>query len=66
MSDGAATVDRESLTKAPAVTLGFWIIEILATRLGETGGRDASSTGSLRNAAERSSLAGAYDSNPPK
>src|SRR6476469_2283491 len=29
---------REALSKVPAVTLGFWIIEILATTLGETGG----------------------------
>ena len=28
----------ESLTKVPAVTLGFWIIKVLATTLGETGG----------------------------
>jgi uncharacterized membrane-anchored protein len=28
----------ECLTKVPAVTLGFWIIKILATTLGETGG----------------------------
>src|SRR5215212_6955307 len=28
----------EMLTKVPAVTLGFWIIKILATTLGETGG----------------------------
>lgn len=28
----------EGLTKVPAVTLGFWIIKILATTLGETGG----------------------------
>jgi uncharacterized membrane-anchored protein len=28
----------ETLTKVPAVTLGFWIIKILATTLGETGG----------------------------
>jgi hypothetical protein len=26
------------LTKVPAVTLGFWIIKILATTLGKTGG----------------------------
>lgn len=31
-------VTRESLSKVPAVTLGFWIIKILATTLGETGG----------------------------
>ena len=29
---------RELLTKVPAVTLGFWVIKILATTLGETGG----------------------------
>ena len=29
---------RESLSKLPAVTLGFWIIKIAATTLGETGG----------------------------
>ncbi|MBS0432568.1 MAG: hypothetical protein JSS21_09225 [Proteobacteria bacterium] len=28
----------EALTKVPAVTLGFWVIKILATTLGETGG----------------------------
>jgi len=29
---------RRTLAKVPAVTLGFWIIKILATTLGETGG----------------------------
>lgn len=29
---------ENNLTKVPAVTLGFWIIKILATTLGETGG----------------------------
>jgi uncharacterized membrane-anchored protein len=29
---------QEILSKVPAVTLGFWIIKILATTLGETGG----------------------------
>lgn len=29
---------REALAKVPAVTLGFWVIKILATTLGETGG----------------------------
>jgi len=29
---------HEALTKVPAVTLGFWIVKILATTLGETGG----------------------------
>ena len=30
--------DRAILSKVPAVTLGFWIIKVLATTLGETGG----------------------------
>lgn len=30
--------DGELLAKVPAVTLGFWIIKVLATTLGETGG----------------------------
>jgi uncharacterized membrane-anchored protein len=29
---------RDAFSKVPAVTLGFWIIKILATTLGETGG----------------------------
>ncbi|MDB5667153.1 MAG: hypothetical protein JWL74_103 [Alphaproteobacteria bacterium] len=33
---------REARTKVPAVTLGFWIIKILATTLGETGGDSVS------------------------
>jgi len=33
-----ADTRREILSKVPAVTLGFWIIKILATTLGETGG----------------------------
>jgi uncharacterized membrane-anchored protein len=41
MNDRPMT-DREmahdALTKVPAVTLGFWIIKILATTFGETGG----------------------------
>ena len=30
--------DRDLISKVPAVTLGFWIIKILATTLGETAG----------------------------
>jgi uncharacterized membrane-anchored protein len=30
--------EYDTITKVPAVTLGFWIIKILATTLGETGG----------------------------
>ena len=37
----------ETLTKVPAVTLGFWIIKILATTLGETGGDTVSMTMNL-------------------
>ena len=31
-------VTTQALSKVPAVTLGFWVIKILATTLGETGG----------------------------
>ena len=34
----------ELLSKVPAITLGFWIIKILATTLGETGGDSVSMT----------------------
>ena len=37
--DSYDSVDvRKVISKVPAVTLGFWIIKILATTLGETGG----------------------------
>lgn len=36
--------DQKSLSKVPAVTLSFWIIKILATTLGETGGDALSMT----------------------
>src|SRR5437868_8179072 len=36
--EAAAMRRGEMLSKVPAVTLGFWIIKILATTLGETGG----------------------------
>lgn len=32
----------DALTKVPAITLGFWLIKILATTLGETGGDSVS------------------------
>jgi uncharacterized membrane-anchored protein len=31
-------LSNHALTKVPAVTLGFWVIKVLATTLGETGG----------------------------
>ncbi|MBP7135848.1 MAG: hypothetical protein KBA57_05760 [Sphingomonadaceae bacterium] len=36
--------DARYLSKVPAVTLGFWIIKVLATTLGETGGDTVSMT----------------------
>jgi uncharacterized membrane-anchored protein len=36
--------DAHVLSKVPAVTLGFWIIKILATTLGETGGDSVTMT----------------------
>lgn len=39
-----ADADRERLAKVPAVTLGFWIIKVLATTLGETAGDTVSMT----------------------
>ncbi|HJV43853.1 hypothetical protein [Caulobacter sp.] len=41
------TIARENLSKVPAVTLGFWVIKILATTLGETGGDTVSMTMNL-------------------
>jgi uncharacterized membrane-anchored protein len=38
LSTAAATARAQALSKVPAVTLGFWVIKILATTLGETGG----------------------------
>lgn len=35
---------ESALTKVPAVTLGFWIVKILATTLGETGGDSVTMT----------------------
>jgi uncharacterized membrane-anchored protein len=35
---------HEALTKVPAVTLGFWLIKVLATTLGETGGDSVTMT----------------------
>jgi uncharacterized membrane-anchored protein len=36
--------DHEVLSKVPEVTLGFWVIKILATTLGETGGDSVTMT----------------------
>jgi len=54
---GAAS---QALSKVPAITLGFWIIKILATTLGETGGDTVSMTwlGETTSAAGQSGLNG--------
>ena len=41
------TEEHEVLTKVPEITLGFWIVKILATTLGETGGDTVSMTMNL-------------------
>jgi uncharacterized membrane-anchored protein len=41
---GADSSLKHALSKVPAVTLGFWVIKILATTLGETGGDAVSMT----------------------
>ena len=41
-SRGFARTTEQSFNKVPEVTFGFWIIKILATTLGETGGDAAS------------------------
>ena len=38
MSGVTKQASKQALSKIPAVTLGFWVIKILATTLGETGG----------------------------
>src|ERR1700755_1614580 len=40
-------VAKQTLTKVPAVTLGFWVVKILATTLGETGGDTVTMTMNL-------------------
>ena len=44
MTDRQAELRDAALTKVPAITLGFWIIKILATTLGETAGDTVSMT----------------------
>jgi uncharacterized membrane-anchored protein len=43
-SEFKSTGYSDTLSKVPAVTIGFWIIKILATTLGETGGDTVSMT----------------------
>jgi uncharacterized membrane-anchored protein len=53
--------DRDQLlSKVPAITLGFWIIKVLATTLGETGGDTVSMTwlGETTPGAEQSAING--------
>lgn len=44
---GDKTDLRETLSKVPEVTLGFWVIKIIATTLGEAGGNAVSLTMNL-------------------
>lgn len=44
MSKVSNTIIKEGLSKVPQVTIGFWIIKIVATTLGETGGNAVSMT----------------------
>src|SRR5690242_3347539 len=37
-ADDATEQVRDLVAKVPAVTLGFWIVKVLGTTLGETGG----------------------------
>ena len=41
---GGITRGSQLYSKVPEVTLGFWIIKILATTLGETGGDSVTMT----------------------
>ena len=38
MNDGQRALVRDAVSKVPAVTFGFWVLKVLATTLGETGG----------------------------
>ena len=62
-NDRKATVNnivKAALTKVPAVTVGFWVIKILCTTLGETGGDAVSMTwlGETTSEAGKSGLNG--------
>ena len=41
---------HSDLAKVPAVTLGFWLIKILATTLGETGDGSSPRRAAIRSA----------------
>lgn len=58
--EGFMTTSDRHAAKVPAVTLGFWIIKILATTLGETGGDTVSMTwlGETTSEAGRSGVNG--------
>ena len=52
--------EGDALTKVPAVTLGFWLIKVLATTLGETDGDTVTMTwlGETTPEASRSAVSG--------
>src|SRR5579872_2205818 len=53
-------LEEKIVSKVPAITLGFWIIKILCTTLGETGGDTVSMTwlGETTPEADKSGLNG--------
>ena len=53
-----AAAPRSAMAKVPAITLGFWIIKILATTLGETAGDTASMSMNLGYLASRAIFLG--------
>lgn len=57
---GSAPLAADAVAKVPAVTLGFWVIKILCTTLGETGGDTVSMTwlGETTSEAGQSALNG--------
>ena len=59
-----AVTARDLHTKVPMLTLGFWIIKILATTLGETGGDTASMTMGLGGSVAADTPSGCEGSAP--
>lgn len=47
MTGGEGVTVERALSKVPEVTLGFWVIKVLATTLGETGGDTVTMTWNL-------------------
>jgi uncharacterized membrane-anchored protein len=60
LPNNTVDADEAVLSKVPAVTLGFWVVKVLATTLGETGGDTVSMTwlGETTSQAGKSGLNG--------